>query len=136
MREVQVTTLPNCDFCEREQVAEYDAQTTTGSWANMCPECFKRHGKGWINNRRGRLLGTLGTKRVLKVIQKSDTPGKAVQGTEDDSFEYMQAVVMSDEHRTITCPECGMERHVEPDASYTYKCECGVQVQVPDFALF
>lgn len=125
MKEVQVTKLPDCDLCKRKQVAEYDSPTTIGPWANMCPECFELHG-----------MGTLGTKRVLKVIQKSDTPGKTVQGTEDDSLEHMEAVVMSNEDRIITCPECGMERQVEPDASYTYKCECGVQVQVPDFALF
>ena len=60
---------------------------------------------------------------------------KLVKGLESDSMSYMQAVCMDDEHREITCPECGGTRYVEPDADYIYDCECGVKVKVPSFLI-
>lgn len=122
MNKLQVTSLPDCDLCGKKESAVYDSPTVVGPWANMCPECFKAKG-----------TGTVGTERVLKMIPKSDTQDKVVNGIEDDSMEYMEAVIMQDEHRCIECPECGFVRHVEPDADYTYECECGVKVKVPCF---
>lgn len=42
--EVKVVNLPNCDFCG--EVANYDARTRVGSWANMCQLCFDNLGVG------------------------------------------------------------------------------------------
>ena len=39
---VKVPKLPKCDFCQDETLAQYDARTTLGSWANMCEAHWKR----------------------------------------------------------------------------------------------
>ena len=44
MKSGEVTHLPKCDFCEER--AQYDARTTTGVWAYLCPQHYKRHGLG------------------------------------------------------------------------------------------
>ena len=37
----------HCDFCRVPIVATfYDAKTHEGPWANMCPSCYKQHGRG------------------------------------------------------------------------------------------
>lgn len=41
---VSMTTLPTCDTCKqkgREAVAEFDAKTIWGPWANMCRPCWE-----------------------------------------------------------------------------------------------
>ena len=42
--QVEVVNLPNCDFCG--EVADYDARTKVGAWANMCQTCFTSFGVG------------------------------------------------------------------------------------------
>lgn len=42
--QVEVVNLPNCDFCG--EVANYDARTKVGPWANMCQSCFENFGVG------------------------------------------------------------------------------------------
>lgn len=47
--EVVVDSLPDCDFCRREDrttAANYDGRTTYGPWAYMCQECFEQFGIG------------------------------------------------------------------------------------------
>ena len=55
--EVEVSILPNCDFCGKP--ASYDAATNMGPWANMCYQhymIYRMHSK----------LGTgLGQKLIL-----------------------------------------------------------------------
>ena len=41
-KQVEVVALPNCDFCG--EVANYDARTKVGPWANMCQHCFENFG--------------------------------------------------------------------------------------------
>jgi len=37
------------------------------------------------------------------------------------------------DERYVKCPECGEERHVEPDASYKFNCEgCGIPLKCVD----
>ncbi len=41
--QVTVAALPLCDFCEQtgvKRLAEYDAKTVQGPWANMCHTHF------------------------------------------------------------------------------------------------
>jgi len=46
-KQVEVVALPNCDFCG--EVANYDARTKIGPWANMCQHCFENFGVGlWL----------------------------------------------------------------------------------------
>lgn len=43
---VIVSRLPLCDICAQvgnESVAEYDAKTVFGPWANLCGTCFRKH---------------------------------------------------------------------------------------------
>ena len=42
--EVQVSKLPDCDFCGDE--AHYDGKTILGPWANMCHSCFRKYSIG------------------------------------------------------------------------------------------
>ena len=42
--QVEVVNLPNCNFCG--EVANYDARTKVGAWANMCQTCFTSFGVG------------------------------------------------------------------------------------------
>lgn len=35
-KQVEVLTLPECDFCNDGTLAEYDAKTMLGPWAYMC----------------------------------------------------------------------------------------------------
>lgn len=121
MKDLQVSKLPDCDICQSKGTGVYDAPTKQGPWANMCEACYKAHHNG-----------TIGTRRVVKVVEKSDDPGKIAIGIEDDSMEYLEDVLVGDGMREIECPECGSVRHVEPDADYTYDCECGVKVKVSD----
>jgi len=123
MKQITVRKLPACDFCKKEESAVYDAPTTTGAWANMCPPCYEQN--------KGSLL--LGSERVVKAtVEKSDNPDKVVIGIEDNSLSYIEGVIMGDELRSVTCPECGTDRQLEPDADGTYECECGVKVRMED----
>lgn len=65
----EVAVLPNCDMCKSngrlDVVAEYDARTTLGPWANLCAEDFKVYGVG---------LGTgKGQKLVLSSSMYAET---------------------------------------------------------------
>lgn len=67
-----VDSLPTCDFCGRK--AEYDAQTPTGQWANLCPRCFTGFGC------------SLGTGRGQKLVVRSEksAPDPSPRPSEDD----------------------------------------------------
>ena len=46
---VEVTKLPQCDFCKQDptvlyQEAQYDGRTRMGPWAFMCREHFTQYG--------------------------------------------------------------------------------------------
>jgi len=128
MKIKKVTTLPKCDFCDKN--AKYDAPTMHGGrWANMCEEHCLEHGKNIS-------IGTEFQKR--QAVPKTDKDGhkeesfKIVLGTEDTSIEHLESVLFGSEDREIECPQCGDFRTVEPDATYTYVCEgCGVKVKCP-----
>lgn len=39
--------LGRCDICGEEFKDEFtNGKTAMGPWANMCPPCYKRHGRG------------------------------------------------------------------------------------------
>lgn len=113
MKKVKVTRIPACDFCGKP--AKYDAPTLDGRWGNMCVDCYGGKTKP----------DSIGSEYVLHVQQPKQD--KTVQGTEESSME--EIVFAGD--RMIGCPECGDSRAVEPDADYTYTCECGVNVKCP-----
>jgi hypothetical protein len=59
--ETLVARLPQCDICFyvygiKDIPALYDGQTTSGSWANMCQECFETNGTGLGTGRGQRLI--------------------------------------------------------------------------------
>lgn len=37
-----------CDYCGNEAETMYDSASKEGSWAFMCPECWKKHGFGKV----------------------------------------------------------------------------------------
>ena len=123
MSKKNVDTLPSCAVCGKP--ANYDVPVPGfgGSWANLCKVCARAKGVGdeQIN---------LGTEFVHRTQQPKQ--GKTVMGEEPGlpDIEYWESVLY-DGVRTITCPACGEEHNVEPDATYTYMCGCGVTVQVP-----
>ena len=41
-KSVKMRRLPKCDFCKDDTLAQYDARTLAGSWANMCKAHWKR----------------------------------------------------------------------------------------------
>ena len=41
--EVEVTTLPDCDFCLVDVAAMYDFKTKMGPWANACAQHWKQY---------------------------------------------------------------------------------------------
>jgi len=44
-KQVEWTGSKTCDFCGKECEKDlYDAATTWGPWATMCPDCFFKHG--------------------------------------------------------------------------------------------
>lgn len=56
---VEVSRLPNCDFCKvggSLVPAEYDGRTQMGPWANMCKGHFKQFGTGLGLGRGQRLV--------------------------------------------------------------------------------
>jgi len=59
------------------------------------------------------------------------TDKRIVQGIEDQSMETLEAVFMDLQFREVECPECGDCRNLEPDATGTFDCECGVTVRIP-----
>lgn len=52
---VTVSELPDCDFHPHVPAA-YDAATTMGRWAHLCPACFTAYGIGLGLGRGQRLL--------------------------------------------------------------------------------
>ena len=63
------------------------------------------------------------TKQIVNGIENYD-------GQSEEHYWYN--VVMDGELREIQCPVCQDCFNVEPDASYTRDCGCGVTVQVPE----
>lgn len=56
---VVVSALKFCDFCRldgTETVAQYDAKTTLGPWANLCLAHFQWHGVGLGTGRGQKLI--------------------------------------------------------------------------------
>ena len=64
-----VTELPPCDTHKgRERVdAHYEGVTDKNVWANMCEECFERHGQG---------LGRMGNELLVVERPKTDEEKK------------------------------------------------------------
>lgn len=120
MKVVRKEVLPKCDFCDN--IADYDAPTKSGSWANMCEECKPAEASGIAD-----LVG-------YKLEQH--TPAVPVEtnniipiGTERNDFE----TIIMDGDREIGCPDCDLDHSVEPDADYELSCEgCGIRFKVPE----
>ena len=62
MSESVIVSAPRyCDFCAMENkkvLAEYDAKTTLGPWANLCLAHFEWHGVGLGTGRGQKLIYT------------------------------------------------------------------------------
>ena len=54
--EVEVSALPDCDFCADGTPAEFDGKTTIGPWANMCLHDFTKYGVGLDTGKGQRLI--------------------------------------------------------------------------------
>jgi hypothetical protein len=57
--EVQVTRLPECDFCREKGLsvpAKYDSKTKVGPWANCCEEHWQQWGVGRLGTGFGQRL--------------------------------------------------------------------------------
>ena len=54
--EVTVPVLPECDFCKDGTLAEYDAKTVLGPWANMCAPHFTYVSTGQLGTGYGQRL--------------------------------------------------------------------------------
>jgi len=107
MKKINVRDLPKCDFCGAP--AKYDAPTTHGSWAYMCPSCFKLYG--------GRNAKQVGKELVEKTVTHKQLTVKP------DKIKTVTVPLTWDSVVYIRCPYCGYERAVEPDANYTVTCE-------------
>jgi hypothetical protein len=93
----------------------------------MCEDCRDKQGvKDW-QIRAGTTFKERPQQKDQGCVVKAVEPGL-------DDLEYWSAIVMGD-GRHIECPECGESREVEPDATYTYLCGCGVTVKVPEPAI-
>ena len=112
-----VDKLPKCDFCQ--QPAFWDAPIISRTaWANMCVSCFSVHAR--------HDAGTVGTMFKLRVKEPEKKSVELLVGIEVTSVEEL----MMDGDRYVECPACGEQRHVEPDAGYTFTCEgCESKVQ-------
>jgi hypothetical protein len=120
-------TLPNCDICQTPESAVYDAPTKQGPWANMCPTCLEKHGRGDYKN--------IGIKFELRDQSKKGIgEGQKVMGFEAQggSQEYWEKVCLGGSNREIICPVCDEPRPLELDASGTFECNCGAIVEIPD----
>lgn len=42
----KMKVYPSCNMCDGRGNARYDGKTILGTWAYMCPPCFKRYGMG------------------------------------------------------------------------------------------
>lgn len=121
MKTRKVDVIKPCDLCGKVGESYYDAPTLTGLWANLCPDCFKKHGSPSAD--------TVGTKFVLR--DRSNQPEMADGILEGKELSTLESICMDGE-REISCPNCGEVRPVEPDAGYVFTCEgCGSEVRVP-----
>lgn len=115
MKKIDMRDLPNCDFCGA--VAKYDAPTRTGQWAYMCEICLKKYGRG-----DAKIIGTELVEKVVTDKQLQVKPPKKMKAV---------AVPLTLDIAKVSCPYCGYERNVEPDANYTVTCEgCGYKYRV------
>lgn len=60
--EVEMTSMPNCDFCGAP--AAYDGKTDMGPWAYMCEDDFQKHGTGLGLGSGQRLVPRQGSRRT------------------------------------------------------------------------
>jgi hypothetical protein len=138
-----------CDFCksptdkvlegiDHDGTAYYDAPTKNGSWAYMCEEHFKLYGLDHIGTKFDyqpvaeplREVAAKASSMVSPLSVGAVLAHKAVQPQLGEELCDLEEQLFGD--RMIGCPDCGCERHVEPDATYTFDCEgCGIPVKCP-----
>jgi len=133
MLKKRVEELPKCDFanlapCEPpcSGLAQYDAPVSgRTSWAFMCEGHYKMFGNKSMEN--------ISYELVHGIAEPLE--GDAVEGIEpnlEENIEYWENVIL-DGIREITCPECGEERRVEPDATGIFNCDgCGIKIKCPE----
>ena len=133
MKKKRVEHLPKCDFANLSPVeemcslfAKYDAPTESGTWANMCEAHYKMHKATGADG--------LGFEFVEGIAEPDPPHCKFVHGVEPnfpENLEYWEDVMVNGV-REITCPECGEERRMEPDATGIFNCDgCGVRIKCP-----
>lgn len=93
MKTALVDKLPDCDFCKMEgkeppEPAEYDAQTTSGPWANMCESHYQQFGIKPLGLGRGQKLVLRGSaKQPAEVLSKADDLcNRCGKGCPEDSW--------------------------------------------------
>ena len=118
MKRIDVKQLPKCDFCHNP--AYYDVPTSFGPWANLCRACY--------GDRAGFNANDVGTEYNLVAPPKSPKVGQIVIGIERTDDEYFKLLISDEIVRTVKCPECGTENHIDLDAVGTYTCFCGCLV--------
>ena len=116
MKKIDVKQLPKCDFCHNS--ASYDIPTIYGPWANCCKACALEKGANM----------EIGTEYNLVAPPKSPKVGQIVIGIERTDDEYFKLLISDEIVRTVKCPECGTENHIDLDAVGTYTCFCGCLV--------
>ena len=122
MKIIKVDSIPACDMCNKKDVGIYDAPTLTGSWANLCEECLEKYTDTIYAK-------SIGSKRELRTVNPEPIDEEVI-GIDVSDLEEM---MFGDANKVIECPKCGETREVEPDATYTFKCEgCGRTVRCPD----
>jgi len=109
-----VRELPKCNFCKKD--ALYDSPTIFNrTWAFTCKTCAKLR-----TSEEGREIGF-----EFRLIDSTIPKSEAVDVKVADEKSSMQDIVM-DGDRIVECPDCGVQRDVEPDADYKFECEgCG-----------
>jgi protein-arginine kinase activator protein McsA len=124
MGKVSVEKLPKCDVCQK-QAAKYDVPLPASGnhWGYVCEACAKMQdvGEDQIN------LGT-----TFEVRERKPATGEVVVGDEPgpNDLDYWEDATLND-LRTILCPKCGEEHHMELDAAAsTKKCGCGVMIKI------
>jgi nicotinamide mononucleotide adenylyltransferase len=119
LKKVRVSKLPNCDMCGK--TARYDCPIDSGSWGNLCEECFKDYG-----------TNTIGSELVFENKVSNFKPSESNVAIERTNEDYWSEV-MFEGMREVTCPKCGEIHHMEPDARDDFKCHsCNVTLSMPE----
>lgn len=121
MRDIKVSSIPDCDICGEKGTGVIDAPVAGmgTTWANMCEKCAKK-------SLEFTGVYAIASKKILQIPAVPATDGEILQVKELTSMEGLSM----DEDREVECPECGESKTVEIDADYTFNCSgCGKKLK-------